>query len=604
MAIRTRAAILTAINNFVTELNAKIRNDREVTPETVNNIFTLLSNVVRDINDSARNLLNSLDINSIQGLGNALNLKQDADATLLNEADVVNNAISDVTNKPVSAAIAKQINDRVSALPGPNVDTALNQGGANQVTAAQIKAHLADASRHFTQQEINHDLIQGNGINSHALIDAHIANPDIHLEPSQIDHTLLINKGVNTHTDIDAFIANRSNPNVVTFTQAVTAENLGVTKGSVFVANGTSLVRQAPGQAGTVLKANPATATGVEWAADAGEVNALSSVGAGASLVDVKSGTTLQVRSISSTDNKLQVSVNGQVVEFTLQEANIEHDTLSGSGQNDHATIDAHIAATGNVHGATLNDFTVANAKGDLLAYTGVAHVKLAAGTNGQVLVSDSTAASGLAWSSNLTTATAHVNTVSGNPHSVTLTEGADAEGLTMNKGTVYTGNGTNIVATAPGANGQVLTFDSTAPSGVSATTIDRVTGGSNRGVGEEIFDARTGDNLVFKTLTSTGGSINFTSSADSLDLAINVSKADVGLANVPNVDTRDADNHVSGGTNKVFTAAEQAKLGTCTANPEQAAIADLPGGGTTADLETKVNDILAKLRLANIIST
>jgi hypothetical protein len=40
------------------------------------------------------------------------------------------------------------------------------------------------------------------------------------------------------------------------------------------------------------------------------------------------------------------------------------------------------------------------------------------------------------------------------------------------------------------------------------------------------------------------------------------VDKTDVGLGNVPNVDATDVDNHSSGTTNKVYTAAEQTKVG------------------------------------------
>jgi hypothetical protein len=87
---------------------------------------------------------------------------------------------------------------------------------------------------------------------------------------------------------------------------------------------------------------------------------------------------------------------------------------------------------------------TIIDAKGDLIAGTAADTAsRLAVGTNGQVLVADSTAATGLAWST------------------------ASASSPLTTKGDLY-GFSTVNARIPVGTNGQILTADSTAATGVA----------------------------------------------------------------------------------------------------------------------------------------
>lgn len=676
MALKSASQINADLTSWLAnELNTKVTNTSPILyPDVLNAVLTVLESSIKDITDSHYNKVDGISTSNVAGLVTALAGKETADATILKQANIVNNVTSTSIIQPLSANQGKVLKDLIDGIHAQNSDTILDEGNANEVTAAALRTHLDDATIHFTQSQIDHTAILNKGTNTHAQIDTHIADSTLHYAQSAIDHTNILNVGSNTHAQIDTHIAATNNPHSTTLNQALTASGLAVTKGNIYVANGTSPVALTVGSNGQVLKANSATASGLEWSSDLGESNTITGLGGQTDLVIGKSGSALQIRTLQSINNALTINNNANVTEFTIVPSNISHTALADIGTNTHAQIDAHIANTSNPHGTDINDLTVATTKGDILAYTGAAHERLGVGTNGQVLVADSAASGGLTWSSNLTTAISHT-TDTANPHDTTLDQTITEQGLVLTKGTVYVPNGSNVIALSVGTNGQVLTANSATTSGLewSTPTGEANTASNLTASGVGFYDSKSGSDLRFKRLDSASTALTVTLNGNKVDLSFvpsnvshqalsgagsnthtqidthisstsnphNVTKTQVGLANVPNVDATDVDNHISGTTNKVFTAVEQTKLSgiatLATANPVQTALTGAttsvtytvtgtpdyavatvtnssPFGFTSLDeaeaivntivnLQTRVNELETKLQAANIIA-
>jgi anti-sigma28 factor (negative regulator of flagellin synthesis) len=108
----------------------------------------------------------------------------------------------------------------------------------------------------------------------------------------------------------------------------------------------------------------------------------------------------LEFYNINSSSSKLSVTLDppNNEVDLDIVESNIVHQNLSGAGTNTHAQIDSHIANTNNPHSVDINDVTPTISKGDLLVESGSTVDRLSVGTNGQVLLADSSQSLGVRW--------------------------------------------------------------------------------------------------------------------------------------------------------------------------------------------------------------
>ncbi|MCS7317135.1 MAG: hypothetical protein NZZ41_02280 [Candidatus Dojkabacteria bacterium] len=347
MAILSSSQITTQLNNWkVNELDAKISNSAPIIiPSTENDVLTALQVIIQNLNESTYNKIDGITIGNVTGLTAQLSSKENADPLILKQTHVVNNLVTNAANFPLSAAQGKILKDMIDALPNPNQIQVIAQGTSNETQASAIRGHLDNNSIHFTQAQIDHNVILNRGVNSHAQIDNHIADTTIHFTQAQIDHNNIANRGSNTHAQIDAHIANTTNPHGTTINQVVAAASLTPAKGHILVHNGANYISLPPGSNGLVLKANSSTPSGLEWSGDIGEVNTGSNLpGPGATIYAGKVGVDLTFKRVRSANAMISIGDNVDHILLTLNPNQIDHSQLANAGSNTHAQIDAHIA--------------------------------------------------------------------------------------------------------------------------------------------------------------------------------------------------------------------------------------------------------------------
>lgn len=108
-----------------------------------------------------------------------------------------------------------------------------------------------------------------------------------------------------------------------------------VRSGHMFVEEGT--VNQDTGWVNTndgIITVDTTALTFVQFSA-AGQLDG-ANVGSGADVFKAKNGLNLEMRGLNAVNTKITIAVNADNIDFTINEANILHDSLSGWDANDH----------------------------------------------------------------------------------------------------------------------------------------------------------------------------------------------------------------------------------------------------------------------------
>ena len=131
-----------------------------------------------------------------------------------------------------------------------------------------------------------------------------------------------------------------------------------------------------------------------------------------------------QQHSITSTADHTSTATSGQILKADANGLPID-------ATNTDAEVSGHISSTANPHSVDIDDVTPTTTKGDIIVEDGSNAIRLAVGTNDQVLTADSGEASGVKWTEPQTT-----NAIIDGR--LTLTSGTPVTGDVSGAGTVY----------------------------------------------------------------------------------------------------------------------------------------------------------------------
>jgi len=158
---------------------------------------------------------------------------------------------------------------------------------------------------------------------------------------------------------------------------------------------------------GYILECRASESTGLKWIENTGgggETNTMSNIGSGGvGLYKQKTGVDFEIKKLNAGSSKITITddTGNNEVDVDLVEANIVHQNLSGSGSNTHATIDTHLASTSNPHSVVINDVSLLTTAGDLSTFNATVDERFAVGTNGQILSVNTANANKLEWIAN-----------------------------------------------------------------------------------------------------------------------------------------------------------------------------------------------------------
>ncbi len=154
----------------------------------------------------------------------------------------------------------------------------------------------------------------------------------------------------------------------------------------------------------------------------------------GIGLFKQRNGNNNEFKSVKAGSTKVTVTDNtaNNTVDLDIVPANIDHQTLSGAGTNNHAAIDSHLGNTSNPHNTTKSQVglgSVDNVQQLPMSYldtdtslTGNSDVKVASQKAVKSYVDTQNASQNTTISGNATTMNNHISNVS-NPHATTKTQ-------------------------------------------------------------------------------------------------------------------------------------------------------------------------------------
>ena len=248
---------------------------------------------------------------------------------------------------------------------------------ANTITDAEVSNTLTAS-----------DLVAGSSVVADAEVDNDITLANI-TQITTRSHTSLSDIGTNSHAQIDTHIADSSNPHSVNIDHVKPT----TTKGDLMVEDGIVVQRLPVGSNGQVLVADSSESFGIKWA-----VPTASDLVAGSSVV-----------ADAEVDDNITLT---NITQITTR----SHTSLSDIGTNSHTQIDTHIAGTSNPHSVNIDHVKPTTTKGDLMVEDGIVVQRLPVGSNGQVLVVDSSEATGVKWAANSAGDDFSLNAADGDP--------------------------------------------------------------------------------------------------------------------------------------------------------------------------------------------
>lgn len=151
-----------------------------------------------------------------------------------------------------------------------------------------------------------------------------------------ISHLHIQDIGTNTHVQIDSHIANGA----IHTDKAVAITAGDTTPGYLsdkLIAGGNIIL--------TVNNSGANETITIGTSAAVGEANTVSNIGSGIGLFKQKTATDFEFKTFTVT-NKLSLTDNSSnnTLDFTVNEASLVHDSISGTGINTHIQIDSHLA--------------------------------------------------------------------------------------------------------------------------------------------------------------------------------------------------------------------------------------------------------------------
>jgi hypothetical protein len=564
-----------------------------------------------------------LQFNAIKSENDRLSVSLDGvthDVELtLTEANIVHQNLSGAGTNSHSQIDTHIADGTLHFLEGAIDHTAILNIGSNSHT--QIDTHIALVNEHLDWEQASvgtidptnyadndttdHTLFSNIGTNTHAQIDTHIADSTIHFTVASIDHTAILNIGTNSHADIDSHISS-SNPHSISVgaTNPFGTDNVLLRSdltGRLAQATGISVddSENISGVAGIGFTGTGTAGTSTIYRSSSGVfVIKVSGDGSAYDFQLVSRSGNALISNSANTTNLLIGAGNGSL---TFNSNDFIVDTVNGIDLNDSSSGDVDydiitVAVTDNpkfwwdesedtfsfTKGITTTALKLTNPLDEIYGGTGLSTIAI-----GSILYTNAsdtlTALTGVAGDDG---EFLRFNWNGGSPTlSWEAGGGGGGEANTMSS----QGSGTSLYYQKSGVDLQLNAIKS---------ENDRLSVALD-GVTHDVELTLNEGNIVHQNLSGAG-----TSDHSAIDTHLGsssnphtVTKAQVGLTNVPDVDCTDADNISDGVTNAIITLTQETNFesaythsGLTSGNPHSVSKSDV-SLGNVVNLDTSDAD-------------